>query len=230
MKDLNFSGHDLCLEDMIAWKSFNKLCRTCDTARRLRRVPKEHKCHKNYTGTSKGMEPKAAVDLFQENFTGSIKVNAMARDDDATTIAHLHREVDHTIKKISDLNHNRKGLRGRLERINSKELTGLAKESLIRNYNYAIRHNKDNPEGLAETLMAIPGHMYGEHYSCDISWCGFIQKNGPNMPGVSPYKHYMMKKDLTCPELRQDLENLMKYYANNAENIISNIYKFFLEI
>ena len=43
-----------------------KTCRTCDHTKKLNTTPRKRDCRKNHSGSSKAMEPTAAVDFFVE--------------------------------------------------------------------------------------------------------------------------------------------------------------------
>ncbi|CAC5413687.1 unnamed protein product [Mytilus coruscus] len=57
---------------------------TCDVAKRKGIVPKEYKCSKNHTGSSKGMEPALVVDMIKDVINKGVDITEIAGDDDTT--------------------------------------------------------------------------------------------------------------------------------------------------
>lgn len=62
---------------------------------------------KNHVGSSKGMEPDVAVDLFQRATISKIKCDVFTGDDDTTTHAHIHKKVPYDVEKQSDVIHKK---------------------------------------------------------------------------------------------------------------------------
>ena len=69
---------------------------------------------KNHVGSSKGMEPDVAVDLFQRATISKIKCDVFTGDDDTTTHAHIHKKVPYDVEKQSDVIHKKWSLTSRL--------------------------------------------------------------------------------------------------------------------
>ena len=61
--------------------------------------------------------------------------------------------------------------------------------------------------------------MFGDHSTCNINWCKYLQKCGPNLQHVMPYSHSTMKKDLSDPELFTALSDIIEYYGKNASKL-----------
>ena len=66
--------------------------------------------------------------------------------------------------------------------------------------------------------------MFGEHNSCHISWCGYLQRLGPNLPLTQPYKHSVLKNgkhldEIKTGALRTGVVKIMSRFANNAEKL-----------
>ena len=83
----------------------NKACRSCESAKRTGRQPKQHDCRKNHSGSSKAMEASAAVELFTNVTKSNVKFSTYAGDDDSTTELHLKQKVPYGVEKWSGTVH-----------------------------------------------------------------------------------------------------------------------------
>ena len=90
---------------IIDYKIRSRTCRICATAKRLGKIPKVHKCRKNYSGSSKSMESDMVVEMVQNAKPTGTKIVAIVGDEDANTIARLRKNADQSITKLSDSNH-----------------------------------------------------------------------------------------------------------------------------
>ena len=141
--------------------------------------------------------------------------HALIGDDDSSTIAKIHQEVDADVSKISDIQHVKMNLDGVLLKIKGKhkELTENVCKYVKRSFSYAIAQNEGKDKELAKNMRAIPDHMFGMHENCGC-WCGY-EKNPQS------YKHKFSKggKDLYSQELHQDLKKIINKYANNSTKL-----------
>lgn len=64
----------------------SKTCRICYHARARGKMPRVHNCKKNWTGSSKGMEPAMAVDILRQVKTKGCNVSTLVMDGDSVTI------------------------------------------------------------------------------------------------------------------------------------------------
>ena len=80
---------------VIGVETFSKSCITCERAEARKEKPKEHDCRRNWTGSSKRMEPAGAVNIFKEIEAEGHghKISKLIGDDDASMISHLRQEV-----------------------------------------------------------------------------------------------------------------------------------------
>ena len=62
----------------------NRLCRICDTAERQNKKARKHECTKNYTGSSKSMEPHVAVQFLLDAPSKKYCIGLITSDDDST--------------------------------------------------------------------------------------------------------------------------------------------------
>ena len=73
-----------------------KCCATCAAAEKKEEDPKEHKCPRNYEGSSKGMEATAALRLVKNQYEkNGLIVEYVVADDDSSmraTLRHSFRE------------------------------------------------------------------------------------------------------------------------------------------
>ena len=77
----------------------NKMCRSCDEAKKAGKQPNDHDCRKNHSGSSKSMEPLAAVQLFNKVTKSNAKFSVYTGDDDSTTESHLKQKVPYGVEK-----------------------------------------------------------------------------------------------------------------------------------
>lgn len=179
--------------------------------------PENHKCAKNYDGSSKGMEPPSAVRLLVKNpnlKSAKVRVTKFIGDKDAVTMAALKKNSTHTIEKIVDMNHNTKSVNNALwskKKSKHKFLTAEAINYLKRCVTYAIHQNKDNEAGVRKAILNISKHTFGEHEECG-DWCR--AKDGDYV-----YKSLRDGKPFSDPVWRADLEELLGGLAAEAKQL-----------
>ena len=66
---------------------------------------------RNWTGSSKGMEPNLGIELLKSVQTEKAGIKTLIMDDDASTITHVRREFDEDMTKWSDSNHSKKSVK-----------------------------------------------------------------------------------------------------------------------
>ena len=91
-----------------------KSCRTCEYAAHHHHQPHTHDCRKNHTGSSKSMEPLAAVELFKNAPNYNIKYSTYTGDEDSTTELYIHQQVPYASEKFSDFIHIKRSLTSKL--------------------------------------------------------------------------------------------------------------------
>ena len=67
----------------------NKMCHSCDEAKKAGKQRKDHDCTKNHSGSSNSMEPLAAVELLNKVTESNVKFSIYTGDDDSATESHL---------------------------------------------------------------------------------------------------------------------------------------------
>ena len=194
----------------------SKVCDTCDRAQRSGVIPKEHKCYKNWTGSSKAMEPDMAVDMIQNIQSTGLSVGTLVMDNDSTTIAKV-REVNPLIEKLSDKNHTKKSISNALYALSNTHSVLKNRKTLnyvLRMFMYAIEQNQGNVEGLQKRLSEIVRHMYGCHEQCSGEWCTYSDNPEKFAHNSLPYKKPLQDKNLS-----EALHKLVQQYIAKADRL-----------
>ena len=196
----------------------NKACRSCESAKRAGRQPKQHDCRKNHSGSSKAMEASAAVELFTNVAKSNVKISTYAGDDDSTTELHLKQKVPYRVEKWSDTVHIKRSLTTRLYNLsqrskfpNCSTLSQKVINYLVKCFTYCIAQNKGNHTKMKTGMQNIVPHAFGDHRGCDESWCG--SKKDPEN-----YNHEDLPygKDLHRDNLKSALISLFGDYSTDT--------------
>lgn len=194
----------------------SKDCRKCSYHLQKGQVPPEHKCCKNWQGSSKAMEPDVAAELVQEiEQNENVEVRVLIMDDDTTTASKLRETLPHSFDKWSDTNHTKKHLGNSLYALqkNHKCLTSKVISYFQKCFSYSVAQNKNNPEALAKSLAQIVPHSFGEHENC-ATWCQY---------NIDPekYKHSSLPygRDLVGDNLKHDLSSIFENFIRNVDKI-----------
>lgn len=182
-----------------------KACSICGYARRKGISPRAHKCFKNWSGSSKAMEPALAVDMLKEVKTTGHEVKTIIMDNE-TTMARAKAELGDSLRKRCDRNHTTKSISNSLYGLSTryKELRNTKTRCyLLRMYTYAIDQCQDRPDDLRVRLQQIVPHVFGDHTLCEASWCGFRKD-----PHNFAYKSLPYKKPLSDENLKAELVTL----------------------
>ncbi|CAC5364268.1 unnamed protein product [Mytilus coruscus] len=176
-----------------------------------------HDCRKNHTGRAKSMESNLAVEMVQEQQCKGCKVSCLIMDDDTTTLARLKQSINSYIVKRSDRNHQRKNIVSDLYHLHEKYKGKLSTSTisyLTKDLDYAIAQNKSRAEQLSQNIKSIIPHSFGDHSTCDLSWCNY-HKDPHN------YRHKSLQycKDLNGQEIVADLSKLFNTYAKNSDKL-----------
>jgi len=193
-----------------------KVCDICDNAQRLGVLPRKHDCFKNWSGSSKAMEPDMAVDMIKNIQSKGHSVDTLIMDNDCTTIAKV-KEINPSIKKLSDSNHTNKSIRDSLHNLSKNHSilrNDKTRKYVNRMFKYAIDQNQGNIDGLQQRLREIVPHMYGSHDICSEDWCSF--KRDPQNFVYSSLPH---KKPLTDVPLKEALSKLVDQYISKADRL-----------
>lgn len=72
----------------------NKRCSVCSRAARMNKTePPQHRCFKNYVGSSGGMESDIMIDGFQKLMMDGVWLTTITTDGDSTTVAKLKNAI-----------------------------------------------------------------------------------------------------------------------------------------
>nr|XP_034316705.1 uncharacterized protein LOC117686129 [Crassostrea gigas] len=69
---------------IVGYSVRNKFCRQCDNATERNQLPPPHNCKRNWTGSSKSMEPDMVVDLIGQAVQKGVQIEGLVADDDTT--------------------------------------------------------------------------------------------------------------------------------------------------
>ena len=194
-----------------------KACRICHKAEKAGKKAKVHDCRINHFASSKAMEPLAAVDLFTRSLHSNVKLSVYAGDDDSTTAAHIKQKVPYLVEKWTDIVHAKRSLTTRLYNLaqrgkftNSSALSQKVINYLVKCFSYCVTQNKGNPLALKTVLKSIVPHAFGDHSTCNESWCR--AKQDPQH-----YKHSDLPygKDLFGAELRSSVQSIFDEYCTD---------------
>lgn len=195
-----------------------KACRVCESSKKSGKVAKTHDCRKNHVGSSKSMESDVAVELWTNALNSGTQFSTYVGDDDSTTIADILNKVPYKVEKWSDTIHTKRSLTTRLynlkDRFKNPHCSTLSNKVIsyyAKCFSYAVTQNAGNPEFLKSSINSIVPHSFGEHSSCNISWCGF--KKCPE-----GYKHTELPngKNLHGEPLKNALTNIFSEYATDT--------------
>ena len=192
-----------------------KNCRVCEYHHKQGTLVPKHNCQRNWSGSSKCMEPDVAEAVIKNVEKKGLKVDTLIMDDDTTTLARV-KSFKPEIIKWSDLNHTKKHLGNSLYTLAKKQkmLTKQVITTLQRWFSFAIKQNKNQVQNCRQALSQIVPHAFGEHENCGV-WCR--AKDNPHI--VYKHKTLPLGKNLTGEQLRKDLDGIFQIFINNAEKI-----------
>ena len=205
---------------VVIYGTRNRRCAICYVAEQNNRRPRPHDCRKNWTGSSKAMEPDVAVQLATLAPTElGIQLATNIGDDDAAKIRRDRDAVDYAVRKWSDISHAKRALGNRLygKKSAHRQLSKKVIKYVQKSFTYAVAQNKGDSDSLKIALNAIVPHMYGEHDSCG-AWCRFDKEN----PSAYRHKDLPHHKDLTDPDLKESLEKILHDFSSNANKLAPN--------
>lgn len=199
---------------IVAFDVKSRRCRKCEAAAKENRTVEVHECYRNWTGSSKAMEPAMGVEMISELKEKNCAVKSLTMDNDSTTIQRV-RAIHGNIEKRCDTNHTKKGVRNSLYASNTthKDLRNTKTvKYIVRMIMYALHQNQGDVLGVRSRLQQVVPHMFGDHTKCDTVWCEYHKD-----PTNFVYKDLPFKRPLSDAALRVDLENLIERYSLNAD-------------
>ena len=153
----------------------------------------------------------------RESLHSNLKLSVYAGDDDSTTAAHIKQKVPYLVEKWTDTVHAKRSLTTRLYNLaqrgkftNSSALSQKVINYLVKCFSYCVTQNKGNPLALQTALKSIVPHAFGDHSTCNESWCR--AKQDPQN-----YKHSDLPygKDLFGAELRSSVQSIFDEYCTD---------------
>jgi hypothetical protein len=211
-------------------------CRTCETS-----PITQHECFRNWSGSPQSMEADIIVNGFMESYEKhGILYKFMVGDADSSVFSRVQAEIKYPgrtlIEKVDCANHAVKGLNKKIFEVKKDTRYPLNDRKLISKYflrlgkdaKCAIMHNQSNrssesptsPTTLAEDLLNIPAHVYGEHSKCKPYFC----KGG----GELEYERFRNS------DAGKEIMKAFQYLANRAHRLIydttSNYAELFMSI
>ena len=199
---------------VLSFGVMQKDCRMCTLYTRKGLSVPEHKCHKNFDGSSKAMEPALAADLVQQlESNNNVQIENLIMDEDSTTITRIQETLGRKGNKWSDEKHVTNLFSNKLWKLKSKEMTADVITYFKRTFCIAVIDNRKNPDRLAQTLSSIVPHSFGDHSTCG-SWCTYKENPTTYKPKCLPGGRYLQSESL-----KQSLSNVMQQFINKASQI-----------
>ena len=166
----------------------NKYCSTCAIAQHKKIPIPDHKCYKNWSGSSCSMEANIIVEGFRlsESMHG-LKYQHMIGDGDSSVHHAVRNGVPsygRHVQKLECANHAVKCFRGHLEKLAKDNpqfkgkhgLTSNKMQQLARGMRCAIKNHSGTGDvaKLRQDLRNCPCHCFGDHRNCS----NFCKKSG----------------------------------------------------
>ncbi|XP_061186837.1 uncharacterized protein LOC133194959 [Saccostrea echinata] len=203
---------------IVHFATHNGYCKICHSAEKTGKTPSTHDCRKNWTGSSKAMEPDMCIEMLKDLGEKDVQVGTIIMDNDTTTIARARTEVNSALKKQSDKNHTLKQFTNKLYDLkkckNYKELNPKTISHLSKCFRYCVSQNQHDLDGMRKNMEAISRHVFGDHSLCG-SWCGYLSSPTTYKPVQLPYHRYLSNE-----ELKVDLTSIIDFYISQADRLV----------
>jgi len=213
----------------------NKYCCICAAAKKKGIEVPNHKCYKNYEGTSTGMEQEMIVEAFCTSVElYDLKYLYYVGDGDSSVFARIREKCPYgrQVKKKSCRNHC---IRAFTSGLYGVALNSVLKHPALRKYlrnniprmikavNIAVSWSTeaekngsmpkaDRVKMFQNRLKNVPYHVFGEHEKCDD---GCKKKGDKN--------EYNYVPDFKQTDIWQEIEKKLYGLVSNAENLRSDI-------
>lgn len=167
-----------------------KECRLCSYYEHQNKEPPDHDCPRNYTGSSKAMEPDAVLSLYDNMFYDSLKkiaLRSIVSDDDSTMKALLKHPSNHKRGKLNpeipepswlaDPSHRTKVVAKYIFALAmlTKSKSTCTKIDAIRvkkYFGYMIKTNRNSTiSEIKIASQAVIEHLFDSHDYCNSRWC-----------------------------------------------------------
>ena len=129
---------------VVAFGTRNTSCRTCNIAETKGKEAMSHDCRKNWTKSSKAMEPDVEVELLRKVRKRGVSVSAKTTDNDSSTIKKCRDEIGPNLQKHADVGHTTKILKAHVEMISSRNQGVTQKVIIIHLTNSPYNFSKQN--------------------------------------------------------------------------------------
>ncbi|GBM20882.1 hypothetical protein AVEN_224125-1 [Araneus ventricosus] len=170
----------------------NKYCVICARAKSKGLKPDEHKCFRNWMGSSSAME----ADIIVDGFTKSVEMHGVkyARfigDGDSNVYKKILDSMPYdnlTVEKIECKNHLLRNMcnklkdiarNGKIGHVTLRKLIGSRVLRIRTAVTMAIKYRKEEPSktendkimSLRQDIMNVPFHVFGIHENCEPYFC-----------------------------------------------------------
>ena len=85
-------------------------------------------------------------------------------------------------------------------------------------FGYALVQNRNDAEGLKQSLRAIIPHAFGKHKYCSVTWCGFLKD-------LSSYCHVSLLhgNNLKGDKMEEELTNSLTCSYRMQKNLLHSV-------
>ena len=145
------------------------------------------------------------------------EVQILVGDDDSAIVKKVQESVTRNVEKWSDINHAKKSFTSHLYTLQSEfkgQLSTKVVEYFAKCFGYALAQNRNDPEGLKQSLRAIVPHAFGKHEYCSVTWCGFLKD-------PSSYSHASLPhgNNLKGDKMEEELTKVIDMFIQSAEKL-----------
>lgn len=221
---------------VIFFDTRNKYCHTCKLAESKGdgEIAKDHKCNKNYSGPSTGMESDIIVQGFKECDVHGARFNVMISDGDSNTYKlirdlRIYKDPDVYVAKLECVNHLYRNFYKKfnhlssITKFNCDHRHSTISKQMCANISTGIRSatkhwcNADEPlptkiRMLEKDILNVLPHYLGYHEQCNKYFCKKTSK-----PGVADHIK-SLKDDGLYFEVQSILQTT---FGNNAKSLLA---------
>ena len=179
----------------------SKMCATCLDAEDADTLPKPHSCPRNYTGSSKAMEPDAALaayELLHQGTKGLVSLGHIITDDDSSMRSYLKHPTTENPKGnlpttmpepqwLADPTHRTKIIAKHFYNLVSRgkkktQCTRVDAGRIKRWWGHMVKMYRDAPyKRFKRAAKSVLEHLFDDHRYCDRKWCIRLRQQTRNM-------------------------------------------------
>lgn len=183
-------------------------------------APVDYDCSRNFEGSAKAMESKAAAELATENkiFQAcNVQLGIVISDNDSNSISAIRAGTNYEIVKHADKNHTSKGVTNELYKMkkNYKELNAIAIKHIQRCFGYCVSQNTGDVAGMVTAIRNIPYHCFNQHTNC-ATWCGYHRN-------PVTYKYSTIGEGFKDESLFEALKCLFDALASKTDRFVAGV-------